>query len=74
MTRVLHVALAEGEVIERCLAAKVGISAIEPLPAGGTRLVCMSADGAQRMRSKLRSNLIKGTVVRQRYRPRSAPL
>ncbi|MFP5329847.1 MAG: hypothetical protein ACLGHC_06905 [Alphaproteobacteria bacterium] len=74
MSRVLHVALGEGEVIERCLSAKVGISAIEPLPAGGTRLVCMSSDGAQRMRTRLRSNLIKGAVVRERYRPRSAPL
>lgn len=74
MSRVLHVAMDEGEVVARCLAANVGISAVEHLPAGGTRLVCMSADGAKRMRTKLRSTLIKGVVVRQRYRPRSAPL
>jgi len=74
LSRVLHVAMDEGEIVERCLAAKVGISAVEQLPAGGTRLVCMSAVGAEKMRTKLRSKLIKGVVVRQRYRPRSAPL
>jgi len=39
MSRVLFVALDEGQVVSRCLAAKVGISAIERLPAGGVRLV-----------------------------------
>lgn len=69
MSRDLNVTLAESEVIARCAAAKVGISATEPLPAGGTRLVCMSVDGAEQMRRKFRSHMIKGEVVRARRRP-----
>ena len=64
MSRVLLVALDEGDVVARCLAAKVSISAIERLPSGGTRLVCMSIDGAAQMRKKLKSQILRGTVVR----------
>jgi len=69
MSRVLFITLEEGEVVNRCLAEKVGISAIERLPAGGTRLVCMSVDGAATMTRKFKTHLIKGTVDRQRHRP-----
>ena len=71
MSRVLLVNLAEGEVVAHCLAQKVGISAIERLPAGGVRLVCMSGDGAAIMTRKLKSHLIKTPVVRTAHRPRS---
>lgn len=74
MSRVLHLKLEQGEVATRCLAAKVGISAIESLPGGGTRLICMSVDGAELMRKKLKSQLIGGTVVREPYRPGVPPL
>jgi hypothetical protein len=74
MTRVLHLKLDEGEVVTRCLSANVGISAIESLPSGGTRLICMSVDGAAQMRKKLKSQLIAGTVTRHLYRPRRPPL
>jgi hypothetical protein len=69
MTRELYVTLDESDVVSRCLAEKVGISAIERLPAGGTRLVCMSGHGASVMTRKLKSHLIKEAVVRQRHRP-----
>jgi hypothetical protein len=69
MSRVLFVKLEEGEVVSRCLAAKVGISAIEHLPGGGTRFVCMSSDGAETMRKKLKSSLISNDVARQSHRP-----
>ncbi|HVE00160.1 MAG TPA: hypothetical protein VNB78_00510 [Sphingomicrobium sp.] len=71
MSRVLLVALEEGEVVAKCLAAKVGISALERLPGGGVRLVCMSTDGAAQMSRKLKRNLIDGEVERQRHRPAS---
>lgn len=71
MSRALFVALDEGEVVSRCLAANVGISAIEGLPAGGTRLVCMSVEGADAMRRKLKAHLIVGAVLRQALRPRT---
>ena len=69
MSRVLFLKLDEGEVVAKCLAAKVGISAIERLPGGGVRLVCMSSDGAATLNRKLKSQLIKGDVQRQTHRP-----
>ena len=70
MSRELFLTLDEGDVVSRCLAEQVGISAIERLPAGGTRLVCMSVEGAATMFRKLKAHLINETVVRQRHRPR----
>jgi len=71
MSRVLFVRLDEGQVVKGCEAEKVGISAIEPLPAGGTRLVCMSGHGASVMTRKFKSHLIKEEVTRRRHRPTS---
>ncbi|HET9812407.1 MAG TPA: hypothetical protein VFP57_01955 [Sphingomicrobium sp.] len=71
MSRVLFVTLDEGQVVAKCLAEKVGISAIERLPAGGVRLVCMSGDGAALMARKLKSHLFKEEVARERRRPAS---
>ena len=39
----------------------------QPLPDGGTRLVCVSPDGADKMRKKLKKSLIDGTVTRHRF-------
>ena len=61
--------LEEGVVVIRCLSEKVGVSAIERLPEGGVRLVCMSSDGAARIRRKLKSYVISGEVTRERHRP-----
>ena len=69
MSRVLFVSLDEGDVVARCLAQKVGISAIERLPGGGVRLVCMSVEGAETMKRKLKPKLIKETVTREGFRP-----
>ena len=69
MSRELFVTLDESDVISRCHAEKVGISAIERLPAGGVRLVCMSGHGASVMTRKFKAHLIKGPVIRQRHRP-----
>ena len=69
MSRVLLVDLPEGEVVARCLAEKVGISAIERLPAGGVRLVCMGGNGAVRMTRKFKGHLITEPVIRAAHRP-----
>ena len=69
MSRVLFVDLDEGQVVAKCLAEKVHISALERLPQGGTRLVCMSSDGASTMTRKLKKHLIEGDVVRAARRP-----
>jgi hypothetical protein len=71
MSRALNVGLDENTVKARCSAEEVGISALEKLPGGGVRLVCMSSDGAETMRKKFRTHLIKGEVSRERHRPRT---
>ena len=72
MSRSLYLDLDEGKVIARCLKEKVSVSAVERLPSGGVRLVCMSGDGADRMRTVLRKDLIdEATVARERHRPRT---
>lgn len=69
MSRVLFVSLDEGEVVSTCLAAKVGISAIERLPSGGTRFVCMSSDGAAIMKKKMKSHILSPDSTRMGHRP-----
>lgn len=69
MSRVLFLKLDEGEVLAKCKTEKVGISAIEKLPGGGVRLVCMSSEGAATLNRKLKSQLIKGDVQRRQHRP-----
>jgi hypothetical protein len=69
MSRVVHLSLDEGVVVIRCLSEKVGISAIEGLPGGGVRLVCMSGHGAELIRRKLKRYIIEGDVTRERHRP-----
>ena len=69
MSREIFVSLNERDVLAKCGSAKVGVSAIEALPAGGTRLVCMSSVGAALMARKFKAHLIKNDVVRARHRP-----
>lgn len=69
MSRALFLKLTEAEVIAKCQTAKVGISALETLPTGGVRLVCMSSDGAATMTRKLKTSLIANTAQRSPFRP-----
>jgi len=74
MSRGVYLRLGEGRVVAECLKHKVGVSAIERLPAGGVRLVCMSSHGAQRIRKALKAELLDDErVARERHRP-STPL
>ena len=73
MTRTLLLSMRAGDVMAGCLRENVGVSAIEQLVSGGVRLVCMSSNGAARMRTVLKPKLIEGEVVRERFRPRGAP-
>jgi hypothetical protein len=68
MSRVLLIALDEREVVARCLAENVGISALERLSSGGVRLVCMSSEGAAAMTRTFKSHLMDGEVTRERFR------
>lgn len=73
MSRVLLVALDEGQVVAACLEENVAISSVERLGGGGVRLVCNSMDGASRMARKFKPHLIDGVVTRERRRP-STPI
>jgi hypothetical protein len=69
MTRAVFLKMEEDAVMARCAKEQVGVSAIEKLPQGGVRLVCMSSDGAQTIRTKLKSSVIAGNVIRAKHRP-----
>ena len=64
MSRVLNLRMGEAEVRDQCNSKGVGVSALEKLPDGGVRLVCMSAEGATTMRTRLKSKIIAGDVRR----------
>ena len=49
--------------------AGVKISAIEVLPSGGTHLVCLTGEGADEMRLRLKANIIPGKVKRFAFYP-----
>lgn len=69
MSRVLFLKLDQRDVIDKCDAAAVGISALETLPDGGTRLVCKSSAGAALMTVKFKGKLIADTARRLPFRP-----
>lgn len=69
MSRVILLSMNEGEAVAKCLDMKVGVSAIERLPGGGVRLVCMSGSGAELIRKKLKAKVMVGDVERERRRP-----
>lgn len=71
MSRAINLSMSENAVRERCRTEEIGVSALEALPSGGVRLVCMSADGAAVIRRVLKTKLINGEVTRQRIRPTS---
>ena len=69
----MNLARPEAEVKQICLSQGVSISAIEPLPSGGTRLICTTPAGAEEMRLRLHGHIIDGAVTRHRfYRPPDA--
>jgi len=70
MSRVLLLDLSAQAATDECHKLNIGVSALEALPAGGVRLVTMSGDGADRLRTKLKSKLLKGEIIRARHRPK----
>ncbi len=69
MSRAFNLSMTEAEVVKHCRDAEVAVSALEALPDGGTRLVCMSGYGASKIRAKLKNRIIDGEVRRERFRP-----
>ena len=73
MSRAINLNLTEADAREQCSTRSIGISAIEALPDGGVRLVCMSSEGAALLRRRLRSQIIPGTVRRTANSTRRLP-
>ena len=69
MSRAVFLDMSEKSVIAHCESEQVGISSISKVPTGGTRLVCMSVDGAAQIRSKLKAKLMKDDAERQQHGP-----
>lgn len=59
MSRAMNLRLTLDDVVKRCGAAGVSISAIEPLPSGHTHLVCTTSDGANEICALLKNHLIE---------------
>lgn len=68
MSRVILLALSEADVRAHCARSAVAVSSIESLLGGGVRLVCQSGAGADTMRHKLQTDVIRGEVIRERVR------
>ena len=69
MSREIYLNLSEKFVVAQCSEEKVGISTIRSLECGGTRLVCMSVDGADTMRRRLNKSIMAADVSRERPGP-----
>jgi hypothetical protein len=67
MSRAINFALTEDELTRRCNDAAVGISVIEALPRGGTRLVCSTNDGAELMRRRHSKDMLEGPQKRHPF-------
>jgi hypothetical protein len=64
VSRVLHLGATVQVVTALCTQHALGISSIEPLASGGTRLVLNNADDAENLRRRMKGQLIDGPVVR----------
>ena len=69
MSREIYLNLSEKFVAAECSKENVGISTISALEGGGTRLVCMSVEGAETIRRKLSKSLMKVDGSLERHGP-----
>lgn len=69
MSRAVFLDMSEKAVIAHCAGENIGISSIGTVPTGGTRLVCMSVDGAARIRQQLKAKLMKTDVAQEQGGP-----
>jgi hypothetical protein len=63
-SRAMNVNATKDEVVAMCTKHKAGISAIEPLLKGGTRVVLMNGDDAATIRRAFKSKLLADNTAR----------
>ena len=73
MSRAINLQMNETEAREQCATRSIGVSAIEALPDGGVRLVCMSSEGAALLRRRLKSQIISDAARRTSNSTRRLP-
>jgi len=73
MSRAINLQMNEAEAREQCATRSIGVSAIEALPDGGVRLVCMSSEGAALLRRRLKSQIISDAARRTSNSTRRLP-
>lgn len=66
-SRALNIAVKVETVVEECTKKNRDISAIEPLPGGGTRVVMRTVEDAASLRRRFAKSLIKEPVERTAY-------
>jgi len=64
MSRAINLALPMADVRNLCARRGVSVSAIEPLPQGGTHVVCTTGEGADEIRLTLGDQVITRHVSR----------
>lgn len=64
MSRAINLNASLDDVTALCTRHSVAISTIEPLTSGGTRVVLLNPDGADRIRTLMKTKIITTTVVR----------
>lgn len=70
MSRAMNIDLSEAEVLAACAKHGALVSASEPLPSGGARVVLINTEGAETMRKVFRNNLMVGAVTRTPFNVR----
>jgi hypothetical protein len=71
MSRAINVNAAEADVSDLCRKKGVGISAIEALVSGGTRVVLNNAADTETMKQAFGRKVMTGTVTRVALRARA---
>ncbi|QUT04230.1 hypothetical protein KFK14_13930 [Sphingobium phenoxybenzoativorans] len=64
MSRAINLDAPIQSVEAMCAKHSIDISAIEPLPSGGTRVVLRTSDGAADLRRRMSGKVLEGRVVR----------
>jgi hypothetical protein len=64
MSRVVNLNETAQVITALCEKFSLGVSTMEPLPAGGTRVVTNTADGAIDLRKRMKNKVMDGVVVR----------
>ena len=68
MSRAVFLNMTEKAVVAHCAAENIGISSIGKVASGRTRLVCMSVNGAAKIREQLKAK-VEGDASSERRGP-----